>query len=57
MMDGEKFAKWFRRVTKIALIPAMFVIAASEGAAYPIAGIMTVALLFVFIIEHEGLGD
>jgi hypothetical protein len=56
-MDGEKFAYWFRRITKIALIPAMFVIAASEGAAYPIAGIMTVMLLFAFVLEYEGAGD
>jgi hypothetical protein len=57
MMNGEKFAKRFRIATKWLLIPVMFVIAGTEGAAYPLAGIMTVALLYVFACEYFGIGD
>jgi hypothetical protein len=56
-MDGEKFAKRFRIATKWLLIPVMFAIAATEGAAYPLAGIMSIALVFAFVLEYEGIGD
>ena len=53
--DGEKFAYWFRRISKGAVIPVMFIIAAKQ--AYWLGGIMTVVLLYAYYLERVGVGD
>jgi len=55
--DGEKFAYWFRRITKGAVLPVMFLIAGIEGDSYWMAGVMSVALVFTYFLEKFGIGD
>ena len=53
--DGEKFAYWFRRISKGAVLPVMFVIAATES--YWLGGIMTIVLIYAYTLEWQGIGD
>lgn len=49
-MKAQKFIYWFRLIVKILVPVAFFVIAAIPGS-YWLAGVMTILVLFVYLLE------
>jgi hypothetical protein len=55
-MKAEKFGHWFRLIVKILIPVAFFAIAAWPNS-YWLAGIMTIAVLFAYILEWQKIGN
>ena len=55
-MEAQKFGYWFRLMVKILIPVAFFVIAAIPGS-YWLAGIMTILVLFAYLLEWKKIGD
>lgn len=55
-MNAEKFGYWFRFVTKWA-IPAAFLAVAVWPDGYWLAGVMTIAVIFAYVLEANHIGD
>jgi hypothetical protein len=55
-MKAQKFGYWFRLLVKILIPVAFFVIAAMPGS-YWLAGVMTIAVMFAYLLEWNKIGD
>jgi len=55
-MKELKFAYWFRLIIKI-LIPVAFFAIASWPGSYWLAGVMTIGVLFSYLLEWQKIGD
>lgn len=55
-MNAEKFGYWFRFVTKWA-IPAAFLAVAVWPDGYWLAGVMTIVVIFAYVLEANHIGD
>ena len=56
-MKANKFGWWFRLITTILIPVSFFVIASAEGAAYWLAGVMTIIVLFYYVLIWQKIGD
>jgi len=53
---NEKFAFWFRRVTKW-LVPAVFASIAMWPVVYWLGGLMTIVVIFAYVLEGLKIGN
>jgi hypothetical protein len=51
-MKAQKFAHWFRLIVKI-LIPVTFFVMAVIPKSYWLGGVMTIAVLFAYLLEWK----
>jgi len=55
--NKAKKSAWIMKLLVIFLVPIVFfLVAVTEGRLYPLAGVMTVLVVFVYVLEGFGVG-